>query len=363
MHAAVVAERKTQAQKENDLIYHALLPAEAGLPPIDKFDAAKPVPIQETYATADVAKLIGPDIFQRLVPLQVHEQASVYSEEKAKLARAEADAAEEADGDVAAGLASLGLPEGLNRFRGMLVGGQGGLEALAMPGKEALGWAGEINGQEREEETGALLAKLDQAKGTVEHDLDWIKDELDKESRECERLRVRALRSSFPSTCALVADAHMTPPPLPSPQAKYGSAWTQSPSASLTKTYREDLRNQQTAFASASQSDQRIAALYAAIRPSIAQLQAPAGLAQAFSQAVDRAASGGQPQNLLDLDVKQEEAEEQEKQDMRVLIGEVEERLGRLHRLKKERTDTLKELKELVGLFALLPALDPRSDN
>lgn len=215
MHAAVVAERKTQAQKENDLIYHALLPAEAGLPPIDKFDAAKPVPIQETYATADVAKLIGPDIFQRLVPLQVHEQASVYSEEKAKLARAEADAAEEADGDVAAGLASLGLPEGLNRFRGMLVGGQGGLEALAMPGKEALGWAGEINGQEREEETGALLAKLDQAKGTVEHDLDWIKDELDKESRECERLRVRALRSSFPSTCALVADAHMTPPPFP----------------------------------------------------------------------------------------------------------------------------------------------------
>ena len=60
-----------------------------------------------------------------------------------------------------------------------------------MPNKEALGWAGEINGQEREEETGALLGRLDRAKAAVERDLQWVKDELDKESRECEKLRVR----------------------------------------------------------------------------------------------------------------------------------------------------------------------------
>lgn len=190
-HATVVEERKVQAQKENNLIYHAILPAELSLAPIDKFDAAKPIPIQETYATADVAKLIGQDIFHRLVPLAVHEQASVYSEEKAKLVRFEVDRSEEADGDGQASLASLGLPEVLNRYRGMLVGGQGGLEGLAMPGSAVLGWAGEVNQQEREEETQTMLARLDKAKSGVERDLNWIKEELDKESRECEKLRVR----------------------------------------------------------------------------------------------------------------------------------------------------------------------------
>lgn len=190
-HATVVEERNVQAQKENNLIYHAILPAELSLAPIDKFDAAKPIPIQETYATADVAKLIGQDIFHRLVPLAVHEQASVYSEEKAKLVRFEVDRSEEADGDGQASLASLGLPEALNRYRGMLVGGQGGLEGLAIPGSVVLGWAGEVNQQEREEETQTMLARLDKAKSGVERDLNWIKEELDKESRECEKLRVR----------------------------------------------------------------------------------------------------------------------------------------------------------------------------
>ena len=326
MHAAVVDERRLQAQKENDLIYHALLPSEPALPPIDKFDAAKPVPIQETYASPDVAKLIGPDIFARLVPLAVHEQASVYSEEKAKLARAEADKSEEAEGEVAAGLASLGLPEAVNRFKGLLTGGGGGLGALALPNKEALGWAGEINSQEREEETSALLARLDRARRAVEHELEAVKADLDGESRECERLR-----------------------------AKHGpSKWTQPPSAALTKAFREDLRNQQAAFTSAAESDERIAALYGAIRGSIAQLQAPSGVGQLFSSTVDRAAAGGESApSLLDLDVRQEEAEEREKVELRTLVGEVEERLGRLHRLKKERTDALKELKELVRSFML----------
>jgi hypothetical protein len=136
-------------------------------------------------------------------------------------------------------------------------------------------------------------------------------------------------------------------------QAKHGSSWTQPPSASLTKTFREDLRNQQAAFTSAAESDERIAALYGAIRASIIQLQAPSGVGQLFASTVDRAAAGGQAggqaPSLLDLGVEQEEAEERDKTELRTLVGEVEERLGRLHRLKKERTDALKELKELVS--------------
>lgn len=134
-------------------------------------------------------------------------------------------------------------------------------------------------------------------------------------------------------------------------QAKHGSSWTQPPSASLTKTLREDLRNQQAALASASESDERIGALYGAIRSSIGLLQAPAGVGSLFRSTVDRAAApdGVEPApSLLDLDVRQEEADDREKARLRSLVGEVEERLGRLHRLRKERTDVLKELKELV---------------
>ncbi len=49
-HATLCAEAKEQATKDNDLIYHDILPSEAALPQIEKLPAAAPITIQEVYA-------------------------------------------------------------------------------------------------------------------------------------------------------------------------------------------------------------------------------------------------------------------------------------------------------------------------
>ncbi len=74
------------------------------------------------YTAPDVQKTIGPDLFIKLVPLSVHESASVYSEEKAKLVRAEVERTDTADGEVRSALDAMGVKEGLGRYKLMVEG-------------------------------------------------------------------------------------------------------------------------------------------------------------------------------------------------------------------------------------------------
>lgn len=77
--------------KDNDLIYHDAVPNPEALDAIDKLDAVKPLAFSDICVggQADIARIVGPDIFARLVPLSVHESASMYSEEKAGILRRE----------------------------------------------------------------------------------------------------------------------------------------------------------------------------------------------------------------------------------------------------------------------------------
>ena len=53
-HLALITEKKNEAQRENDLIYNAVLPAPETLPQIEKAAVATPITIQEVYASPDV---------------------------------------------------------------------------------------------------------------------------------------------------------------------------------------------------------------------------------------------------------------------------------------------------------------------
>src|SRR5690606_6940739 len=55
-HLVICSERKAEAQRENDLIYNAVLPAPEALPPIDKPVVAQPIHILEVYGTPEVQK-------------------------------------------------------------------------------------------------------------------------------------------------------------------------------------------------------------------------------------------------------------------------------------------------------------------
>jgi len=181
-HATLCVEAKDQAVKDNELIYHDILPSEASLLIIEKLPAATPITIQEVYANPDVSKLIGPDIFARLIPLAVHESASVYSEEKAKLIRGEVERVDLNEGEIQASLEHLGLPSVINLWRS-LADEDGPTEIELSPTLQRLA-------ETKIEDMSAHLQNLNSERESHERELRELGTLLDNESRECERMRV-----------------------------------------------------------------------------------------------------------------------------------------------------------------------------
>ncbi|XP_022238599.1 tyrosine-protein phosphatase non-receptor type 23-like [Limulus polyphemus] len=100
----VVGGKQNAAKKENDFVYHEkVLPVES-LPEIKGASLVKGIPFSPS--DPDVS---GPDIFARLVPMEAHEAASLYSEEKAKLLRAMAAKIEDKDQELLTYMSSLQL--------------------------------------------------------------------------------------------------------------------------------------------------------------------------------------------------------------------------------------------------------------
>ncbi|KAH9496196.1 Tyrosine-protein phosphatase non-receptor type 23 [Bulinus truncatus] len=78
----VILGKYESAKKDNDFVYHAKVPAIDSLPEIKGASLVKGLPFDPNDK-----EISGPDIFQKLVPMEAHEASSVYSEEKAKLSR------------------------------------------------------------------------------------------------------------------------------------------------------------------------------------------------------------------------------------------------------------------------------------
>lgn len=204
--STLTAERRAEATRENDLIYNSVPTAPSTLPPVEKLVVATPIPIQEVYGAPDVQKVIGPDLFGRLVPLSVHKSASIYSEEKAKLIRGEAEKCEVADESLSAALSSLGLPGALQKWKDATQGhgDTGDQNNSEMFPQEVYEWVEELEdsgGIEGVERARSQLITLRTAVGEA---LDSIGRDLESESRECEAMRVctpfTIMRSIAPSS-------------------------------------------------------------------------------------------------------------------------------------------------------------------
>lgn len=316
-HLVICTDKKAEAQRENDLIYNAIVPPPESLPAIEKTAVATPIHIHEVYGQADVQKTIGQDLFIRLVPLSVHESASVYSEEKAKLVRGEVEKADAAEGEARSALDGLGVKEGLGRYKAIADGDVAGGEEVPLDVRR---WKDDIAVVEDRDGIDGLMHALNGLKGAVHRDLDARARELDQESRECEALRVT-----------------------------YGHLWTQAPSATQTKAVRQELKSHFAALDAASSSDQQVAALWDAVRPEIQLLLSP-GVEQLFSER-----GGSKPDNLLELDMDNEGDDAQEKKKIRGFVEEIEERLKRVNLISKERAEVLKDLKDKVRSCFLYP--------
>ncbi|KAH9996261.1 BRO1-like domain-containing protein [Russula vinacea] len=306
---ALSTERKAEAQRDNDLIYNAVLPAPETLPAIDKTVVAAVIPIQEVYGTPEVQKVIGLDLFLRLVPLSVHESASVYSEEKAKLVRSEVEKAEGAAGEARSALDALGVKAGLTRFRAMVDGNVAGEDEIPLDVRR---YRDDITVIEQRESVDSLLKKLGESKESAKVEVDSIGRDLDAESQECEAMRV-----------------------------KYGHLYTQVPSSGLTKDLRANLKSRLQTLDAAGASDDQVQTLWDSVKGDVRLL-----ISDDVENIFKESAQGhDRRESLLDLDTDKDDAE---KAKIGRLVEDIDERLGRLNKIERERDQTLKDLKEKI---------------
>lgn len=316
-HLTSVQEKLGELSKDNDYIYHQPVPSEAGLTPVSKLPAAKPIPVTELYAGQDIQRITGPDLFSKIVPMTVTESASLYDEEKAKLVRAETERVDIANGEMAASLDYLRLPGALQVLKG-------GLDQEIFPDDDFRTWCEDVAGQEN---PATLLESLDGKKESLVTSLDSCKRELDMEESVCEKMR-----------------------------SKYGPEWTQQPSSALTTTLRGDVRSYREALDEASRTDAQLAAKLRQNELEFSEMRAASERGEVdelFQRSVSKlrgkSSNAGSPMdepNLLDADFD----------DGQLSVGDqisgVEDILKKLNLLKRERNQILKDLKEKVGLVS-----------
>lgn len=317
---AAIAEKLTEYIRDNDMIYHQTVPLETNLPTIPKLPAAKAIPVSELYQGQDIQRIIGPDIFQRIVPMSVTESASLYDEEKAKLIRAEAERCETADDELATSLDYLKLPGSLNILKG-------GLDQDSMGVDEDFrNWCADLAGHSPFNST---FEQLRSHKQDILATLEACPKQLDMEESVCEKMR-----------------------------SKYGSDWTQQPSSRLTTTLRTDAKSYKSAVEEASTSDAQLYSTFRQYESDFDEMRSAGETDEAdvlYQRAMIKAgagkkgvqspgAGGYDEGNLLDddfADSSQTSVAEQ--------IQQVEELIRKLNLVKRERTQVLKDLKEKVS--------------
>ena len=313
-----VQEKLTEYNKDNDFIYHAPVPSESSLAAIQKTAAAKAISVSELYQGQDIHRIIGPDIFQKIVPMSVTESASLYDEEKAKLARAEAERVETADSEMAASLDYLKLPNSLNILKG-------GMSSENSVDESFRKWCEDLAGQPPFHHS---FDELSSDKTNIVSMLDQCSKSLDMEESVCEKMRSR-----------------------------YGADWTQQPSSRLTATLRSDIRNYRSAIDEAGTSDaQLLASLrqnegdFDEMRKSAESGEVDVLYQRAMAKAgaargQDGASNPSSPQhaeNLIDEDFDEDGASVSEQ------ISQVEELLRKLNLVKRERAQVLQDLKDKI---------------
>jgi BRO1-like domain/ALIX V-shaped domain binding to HIV len=309
-----VQEKLSASIKDNDFIYHQSVPAEASLSPVAKFPASKAIPVSELYQGQDIQRIIGPDIFQKIVPMSVTESASMYDEEKAKLVRSETEKVEQANSEMAASLDYLKLPSSLNVIKG-------GMDQEMAVDPEFERWCTELSSHEP---FSKAFEHLQRDKTAVLESLAKSSKQLDMEESVCEKMR-----------------------------SKYGGEWTQQPSSRLTSTLRSDIKSYRDTVDEAAVSDSQLLATARQYESDFEEMRSAGQTDEAdvlYQQALIKAGSGigkGKTKgpsegNLLDEDYGEGGPSIADQ------IAKVEDLLKRLNLVKRERQQVLKDLKEKV---------------
>ncbi|ORX93428.1 BRO1-domain-containing protein [Basidiobolus meristosporus CBS 931.73] len=317
----IISEKLLSATKDNDLVYHDTIPNVDVLQPIDKLNAVKPIPISELYGPNEIQKVIGVDIFQRLIPLSVHESASLYSEEKSKILRKETEKVDLANGELDAALSFMQLPQSIEKFKNSNSNGDKFISSLAQSTPEVKEWARMISQEENERGmVGELVATLEGLRGKAKEILDDVTVSLDQEQRDHEAMRV-----------------------------KFGDLWTQTSSSTLTASFRQDIRTHREALDKAITSDRSLISRFEELHASIEVLRQGEHsdrLEQMFAEAVSSATGSGSGRgvNSVESSLPDNGADNGIEDN----IVNIENCIERLRQFRKERQETLDDLKNKI---------------
>ena len=317
-HSVTIHEKLAAFNKDNDFIYHQTVPAEASLSVVPKLAAAKAIPVSELYQGQDIQRIIGPDIFQKIVPISVTESASLYDEEKAKLVRAEAENVETANGEMAASLDYLKLPGSLTILKG-------GTEQGVTVDDEFRSWCEELAGHDSFDRA---FDSLQSEKTSTINTLAACTKHLDQEESTCEKMR-----------------------------SKYGGEWTQQPSSRLTSTLRSDVRSYGSAIDEASNSDARLTNTSQQYDSDFDEMRSAGESNEAdvlYQRAILNSSRGKDKQGFTNSMSPQQEGSlldedfDEDEFSVKDQIAKVEDLLKKLDLIKRDRMQVLKDLKEKV---------------
>ncbi|CAG5125760.1 unnamed protein product, partial [Candidula unifasciata] len=232
------------ALKDNNFIYHDKIPDLKTLQPIGKAVVAKPTPVSQPMS----AKFT--DLFDKIVPLPVHEALASFENRKSQIASLEIGRLRSATDLLNSVLASLNLPAALEDLSG---------ERVPHSLLEKAQQIQELGG----------LAKLDQLMTDLPELLTRnreILDEsiktLDEEGRSDQQLR-----------------------------EQFKERWTRTPSAGLTKPMREEAGKYRMILDTAVQADQMVKEKFNAHKSAISLLSKPKGELEAALPAASAVAS------------------------------------------------------------------------
>lgn len=296
----------TNLEKDNDFIYHSAEIPFATLPELTGLEAAKPTPMTDLYkgTSEDVGKIIGRDIFEKLIPIAVHQKSSMYSEEKAKLLRKEGEKVEIADEELSSALEFLDLPASLR----MMKDPEAKLsEADSIP-SIVQEWAVKVSTSKA-----ISFEKLETLKREIYDLLKAAESQISNEESEWSKFKMQ-----------------------------YGTAWTQTTSSTLTSGIKGDIQQAKQSLSMGADSDVKIKELLAPYSSELNVLRSgptSSALNKLYSfssNPLSKAASN--TASLLDLDDSEEET-------LKALFDDTEKILAKLQKISKERKSVFAEFK------------------
>ena len=297
----VYAQKLSQACKDNDIIYHLAVPEIALLSALDKTSLVAAKKLTDVFP--HLPQSIGDDLFKSLIPIDVYEKSSVYSEEKAKIVRSVSAKIEEADAHLEAVLASMKAREtvhSLKEFQKIPHPSQSTVPDLVFE------CAQYVKSEEAKRPTAALLTQLQNLKNTVAGMLSEVDRIVEQDRNEYMSINAPGFTQRGPETAA--------------------------------ENLRRDLDAQKNNLAMGNKGDEVLFQRYREIEGDINLLNGPTGNLEAQLSGGD---NSERKRSIIDLPIPEQN------NDMK-LVQQIDNLLQKLGKFKKDRSTLLADLKRKV---------------